>query len=137
MLGILIVSLISALFPRLLSTYGIYGVMINVGIGVAILAYAEGRALMDRYERLSFKWLMIVSFFAALIAAILLQSWMYIELMDSPMTSSFNGVLMRVDGELTARGWINLLEFTLIVPLIALMIAAIYEVIRKLLVPSH
>jgi hypothetical protein len=132
LLGILFAFALSITFPRLLSAYGVFGIMLNTFIGLVVLIYAEIKEFKNTQSAIAPKLLMVITFSVSLAAAIAFQLWMYLELLDSSMTSSLDGVLMRNEGKLTASGWLNIAEFIAAVLSISIIISVTYELIRRI-----
>ena len=124
--GTLSVALVSLLFPPFFSAYGLVGLLINSMAALLVLTFFELRKDRTYGESKSWKQLLLPMMFVPSFAVIALLVWNFIEMKDSHMTSSLNGVVMRVDGELTLDGWINIAEFACSVPLVALVICCFY-----------
>lgn len=130
--GVSLIVLLSVIFPRLLSAYAIYGLMTNIVVGFVILVYAEICQHNGERNTTGPKRIMTLIVSASLFVSVLVETWLAIMLMDSQATSSIDGVLMKVDGELTTAGWMNIAESIIAVPCVAAIIGFCYLLLLRL-----
>lgn len=130
--GTIFVILVSIVFPEPFSAYGLFGILINIAVSLFVLTYAEIFEASIHRERMKPKHLLSLMMLTSMVVALTIQLWVYVKMSDSQMTSSLDGVLMRLEGKLTIDGWMNLAEFTLSVPLISLVFSFCYLFILRI-----
>jgi hypothetical protein len=129
-IGVLLTFWFSHLLPKIYSSFDIFGAAISLIVTATVLFYYEFKS-KERDPAITFLSIGGRLFFVSALIALLLQTSLNLMMLDSSMTSSLNGVMMRKDGALTSYGWVNAISFVITTGVNATLSGLCYVILKR------